>query len=69
MSSKIFRLLFGRHQGDLFEDMGGRRLLGNEHQLQMVNDPVHDAMLGTAICFCSMSKLNVEFKWSHNMQR
>jgi hypothetical protein len=26
-------------------------------------------MLGTAICFCSMSKLNVEFKWSHNMQR
>ena len=27
MSSKIFRLLLGRHESDLLEDMGGRRCL------------------------------------------
>jgi len=37
----IFRLLLGRHQGDLLEGMGGRRLLGHEPKLQMVDDPVH----------------------------
>jgi len=46
MSLKIVRSLLGRHQGDLLEDMGGRRLLGNEAQLQMVDDPVHGGIIG-----------------------
>ena len=37
--SKIFRLLLGRHQGDLLEDIGGRRFLGNEPKLQTHDSP------------------------------
>jgi len=30
----------GRHHGDLLENMGRRRLLGHERQLQVTDDPV-----------------------------
>jgi len=43
---KIFRLLLGRHESDLLEDTGGRRLLGHEPKLQMVGDPVHGPIIG-----------------------
>ena len=35
----------GRHQGNLLEDMGGRRLLGSERQLEVIDDPIHDGVL------------------------
>ena len=46
VSSKIFRLLLGRHESDLLEDMGGRRLLGHEPKLQMIDNPVHGGIIG-----------------------
>jgi len=44
MSLKIFNPLLGRHQGDLLERMGRRRLLGNKRQLQVIDDPVNQAV-------------------------
>jgi uncharacterized membrane protein len=46
-------------------------LLMIEHRLieKTVNDPLHDVMLGPAIYFYSIDKLNVESKRNHNMSR
>jgi len=35
----------GRRQGHLLEGLGGRRLLGDERQLQVTDDPVDDRVL------------------------
>jgi len=41
----MFPVLLGRHQGHLLEDVGGRRLLRNQSQLQMLHNPVQDGIL------------------------
>ena len=38
--------LLGRHQRDLLEGIGGRRLLGHERQLEVTDDPVDDRVIG-----------------------
>jgi len=43
--SKIFPALLGRRERDLLEDMGGRRLRRRKHQLQMIDDPIHNGIL------------------------
>jgi hypothetical protein len=32
-------VILGRHQSNLFEDLGGRRHLGDKRQLQILDDP------------------------------
>jgi len=41
----IFPALLGRHQNDRLKDVGRRRLLGGERQLQVTDDPVDDGVL------------------------
>jgi hypothetical protein len=42
----IVPALLSRHQGGLIEGVGGRRLLRDERQLQVTDDPVDDRRLG-----------------------
>ena len=43
--SKIFPALLGRRERNLLEDMRKRRLRGDERQLQMIDNPVHNGIL------------------------
>lgn len=37
--------LLGRHQGNVLEDLGRRRLVRHKNQSEVIDDPVHNGML------------------------
>jgi hypothetical protein len=43
--SKIVPGLLGRHQGNLLEDMRGRRLIRHKPKLQMIDNPIQNGLL------------------------